>query len=72
MAKAPRQRMAFDLPEQYMRAIRARAGFDGVNPSEVVMAAIDRYLPEELAAAAARMAQSGPDRPRGKGRKDAD
>ena len=51
-----RQRMRFDLPEVYTRAIRVRAGLDGVNPRDVVTAALDVYLADELALVKKRLA----------------
>ncbi len=64
------ERIKFDLPLAYTRAIRARAGIEGVFPRDVVMAALDAYLPKEIAEAKERMAQAGPgpakSTPRGK------
>lgn len=39
----------FDLPEEYVRAVRVRAGFDNVNPRDIVMLALDKLLAKELA-----------------------
>ena len=38
----------FDLPEEYVRAVRVRAGFDNVNPRDIVMLALDKFLAKEL------------------------
>lgn len=43
-----RQRMVFECPEEIKRAIRARAGMDGLSPAEVILAAIRAYLPDEI------------------------
>lgn len=40
--------MKFDLPEAYVRAVRVRAGFDNVNPRDIVMLALDKFLAKEL------------------------
>ncbi len=52
------QRIKFDLPEAYARAVRARAAYDGVYPRDVVIAALDAYLGEEIALAKRRLAQA--------------
>lgn len=70
------QRMKLDLPEAYTRAIRVRAGLDGVNPRDVVMAALDVHLADELAQVKKRLGDDGPGpapptRPRGRSRKSA-
>jgi hypothetical protein len=54
------QRIKFDLPENYVRAIRARAAYDGVYPRDVVMAALEVHLAKELAEVQVRMKQAGP------------
>ncbi len=41
----------FDLPEEYIRAVRARAGIDNVNPRDVVVLALDQFLAKEVAEA---------------------
>lgn len=51
-----RQRIKFDFPEVYVRAIRVRAGFDGVHQRDVVLAALDQYLAKELEETRARLA----------------
>src|SRR5689334_16168376 len=47
VSKEPTQRIKFDLPESYARAIRARAAYDGVYPRDVIVAALDAYLVSE-------------------------
>ncbi len=44
----PLQRIKFDLPEVFARAIRSRAAVDGCNPRDVLAAAIESYLPKEI------------------------
>jgi hypothetical protein len=56
-----RQRMKLDLPEVYTRAIRVRAGLDGVNPRDVVTAALDEYLAGEIALVKKRLGNEGPE-----------
>lgn len=48
----------FDLPEEYVRAVRARAGIDNVNPRDVVVLALDQFLAKEVAEARQRMASA--------------
>ena len=45
----------FDLPEEYVRAVRARAGFENVNPRDIVMLALNGILGKELAEVRQRM-----------------
>jgi hypothetical protein len=56
-----RQRMKLDLPEVYTRAIRVRAGLDGVNPRDVVTAALDEYLADEIAQVKKWIGNEGPE-----------
>lgn len=53
------ERIKFDLPFAYTRAIRARAGIEGTYARDVVMAALDLYLAKELAEAKERLSQAG-------------
>ena len=67
-----RQKMRLDLPETYVRAIRVRAGLDGVDPRDVVTAALDGYLAADLELVRRRLAEadgSTPASPRGRRRK---
>jgi hypothetical protein len=51
--------MVFECPEEVKRAIRARAGIDGVSPADVVVAALRAYLGEEIEKAVRRMQEEG-------------
>lgn len=53
-------RIKFDLPFEYTRAIRSRAGITGVYPRDVVMAALDAYLVKEIAEAKEWLSRQGP------------
>lgn len=64
-----RSRMKLELPEDVIRAIRARAGFDNINPADVVTAACELYLREELAMVRARMTAGTGERPKAKPRR---
>lgn len=45
----------FDLPEEHVRAVRARAGIDNVNPRDIVVLALNSFLSKEIAEARQRM-----------------
>jgi hypothetical protein len=47
--------MVFECPEIVKRAIRARAGIDGGSPADVIVAALEAYLSEEIEKAARRV-----------------
>lgn len=47
-APLQRSRLRIDVSEELIRAVRARAGFDGVETNAVVAAALEVYLQEEL------------------------
>ena len=65
------ERIKFDLPVAYVRAIRSRAGLDGSYPRDVVLAALDSHLAKEIAEAKERLArpESGPIKRTGKSKK---
>jgi hypothetical protein len=54
-----RERMVFETTDQVKRAIRMRAGMDGVKPADVVNAALEACLDEELALVRERLKASG-------------
>ena len=56
-----RSRMVFETSELMKRAIRIRAGVDGVKVAAVVNAALQSYLGREIALASETMKQNGPD-----------
>jgi hypothetical protein len=51
------ERIKFDLPFAYTRALRMRAALDGNYPRDVLMKALDMYLEKELAEARKRIAE---------------
>lgn len=53
--ESPRPRMRLDLAPDIIRAVRARAGEDGVGTNEVIAAALELYLSEELARIRSKM-----------------
>jgi len=59
MAEHERHRMVFEAPEDIKRAIRSRAGSDGVSPAAVINAALELYLVDELKVVRAKIAASG-------------
>ena len=46
--ESKRSRLRMDIPNSLVRAARARAGFDGVDPNIVIARALEVYLKEEL------------------------
>jgi len=56
-----RSRMVFETTEVLKRAIRIRAGVDGLKPAAVVNAALQSYLGREIALVSETMKQNGPD-----------
>lgn len=54
-----RNRLIFDCPEEIKRAIRSRAGIDGVSPADVIIAASQVYLSEEIEMARKRIQENG-------------
>lgn len=56
------QRIKFDLPPDYIRAIHVRAAYDGVYPRDLIMQSLDAFLSKELAEVRERMGiqQSAP------------
>ena len=48
-----------DLGVVHVRALRMRAGFDGVDPRDVVMAALDQYMPNEIEQTRAKLSETG-------------
>lgn len=64
-------RIKFDLPNAYIRAINVRAAYYDLYPRDIVMEALDAYLPTELAEVRERIGiqQSAPAKKRG-GRKE--
>lgn len=55
MDEKKRPRLRLDLPEDVIRAIKARAGLDGTDFTAVVVAALEAYLPQELTLARDKM-----------------
>ncbi len=56
MPKDPRERMIFDCPERYRRAIRIRMAADGKESvSEVLLEMMDKFLLEEIRQADERL-----------------
>ena len=53
-------KMKLDLGEAQIRAVRMRAGLDGVDPRDVVIAALELYMPDEITAARAKLTKAGP------------
>lgn len=49
------QRIKFDLPPDYIRAIHVRAAYDGIYPREVIVQSLDKFLSKELAEVRERM-----------------
>lgn len=47
-----------DLGEAHVRALRMRAGLDGVDPRDVVIAALNAYMPREIEQARAKLAET--------------
>jgi hypothetical protein len=47
--------MVFECPEEIKRAIRARAGMDGLSPADVIIEALRAFLGEEIEMAVRRM-----------------
>jgi hypothetical protein len=45
-----RHRMIFEAPESMKRAIRMRAGMEGVSPAAVINNALEAFLANELSA----------------------
>ena len=58
MTEKSRQRMRFETEEAIMRAVRARAGMEGVDTNAIINQAIEAYLPKEIAEARERIAKS--------------
>ena len=56
-----RSRMVFETSELMKRAIRIRAGVDGVKPTAVVNAALQTYLGREIALVSETMKQNEAD-----------
>jgi hypothetical protein len=54
-----RDRMVFDTSEVVKRAIRIRAGMDGVKPADVINAALAAYLDKEIALVKERLKEAG-------------
>lgn len=46
--RVKRPRMRLDLPEDMIRAVKARAAFDGTDFTGVVTSALESYLSDEL------------------------
>jgi len=46
--QAERHRMVFETPEAVKRAIRMRAGMEGVSPAAVINNALEAFLSNEL------------------------
>lgn len=44
-----RSRLRMDIPDELVRAARARAGFDGIDVNVVIANALEAYLVDELA-----------------------
>lgn len=49
MSESQRFRARIDIPDDLIRAVRARAGFDGVEINVVIARALEAYLQDELA-----------------------
>jgi hypothetical protein len=58
MSDQSQGRIKLDLGEAYTRALRMRAGLDGVDPRDVVIAALDAYMPDEIKQTRARLAET--------------
>jgi hypothetical protein len=58
-----RDRMVFECPTEVKRAIRVRAGMDGISAVAVIVSALRIYLPEEIAAAKKRLDEEPPSAP---------
>jgi hypothetical protein len=56
-----RSRMVFETSELMKRAIRIRAGVDGLKPAAVVNAALQNYLGREIALVTETMKQNEAD-----------
>jgi hypothetical protein len=56
-ADRDRERQVFECPVVIKRAIRARAGIEGVKPADVIVAALRAYLKDEIEQATRRMAE---------------
>lgn len=53
-----RHRLRFETSEAIMRAVRARAGMDGIEPNDVINAALEAYLGKEIREAEERIAKT--------------
>lgn len=58
MTEKTRQRMRFETEEAIIRAVRARAGMEGVDTNDVINQALEAYLPKEIAEARERVAKA--------------
>ena len=56
-----RSRMVFETDELTKRAIRVRAGLDGVSPADVINEALRAYLAQEIADVRSRLEASAPE-----------
>ena len=54
-----RDRMVFDTSEVVKRAIRMRAGMDGVKPADIINAALAAYLDKEIVLVKERLKEAG-------------
>jgi len=61
--------MRIDLADDFIRAVRARAGEDGVSPSDVIAAALEVYLRDELARVRSKIKQADSSAGTARGRK---
>lgn len=65
-----RHRMVFECQEDVKRAIRVRAALEGISPADVINAALQAYLGNEIAQANKMMQQAEPAPKPTKKRKD--
>jgi hypothetical protein len=64
-----RDRMVFEATEEMKRAIRMRAAMDGGKPTDVINAALEKYLEDEIALVRKRLAEGGQEAEQPKTRK---
>jgi len=70
MAELPkRPRLQFDCPERFRLAIRLRAVRSRLDPSQVILAALSAFMPDELIEADNILASEPPPPPSPRGRK---
>ena len=53
-----RERMVFETTPVIKRAIKSRAGMDGIRPADVINAALGNYLETEMNQAAKRLQEA--------------